>query len=340
MAVNFCSNCGKKLAEGARFCIYCGTPVDSTTPDEPFRSAAKQPSSAMHPGMGLRVPQIMKEPEAQPEDSAYRTVSFSVLNWLVGASFMNALQNTEFLLLEAQENSFRWVPLSLITSLQGWKVKASASVSYYMDEGFRQISLPNWAGGDVIEGVPDAYLAAEEKSNLHITIITGFQPNLYGDLGPAITGRWGTCMGSSQRFDIRAIMALPFSGLTIKKRLQEHAAFIEKVIAAVKSPSAEQTLNEIIANMRAAEKRFPDTFADHIYCVAYVMENKKWVHTVLKEDHVPPLETVAAAGATRRITQIPGSLRTLTPQLETARGMVAARSPGIPLMRGIKSFGD
>jgi hypothetical protein len=60
-------------------------------------------------------------------------------------------------------------------------------------------------------------LAAEEKSNLHITVIPGFQPNLYGDLGPAITGRWATCAGSSQRFDIRTIMALPFSGLTIKE---------------------------------------------------------------------------------------------------------------------------
>ena len=46
----FCTNCGKKLPEGAKFCNYCGTPqsddfvnVSQPTSQQPIRQSAQQP---------------------------------------------------------------------------------------------------------------------------------------------------------------------------------------------------------------------------------------------------------------------------------------------------------
>ena len=49
----FCTNCGKQLAEGEKFCSSCGTPTNATTPQAaPVYSAA---NNAKTPGKGASI---------------------------------------------------------------------------------------------------------------------------------------------------------------------------------------------------------------------------------------------------------------------------------------------
>ena len=57
----FCTNCGAKLADDAKFCTECGTKVESV-PSEPANDAYASPASSNEPAY---------TPSAQPNDSAY-----------------------------------------------------------------------------------------------------------------------------------------------------------------------------------------------------------------------------------------------------------------------------
>jgi len=337
MATSFCTNCGKPTSEGARFCIYCGTTVAAAAVEQP-RSAIPAASIPMTSGLGLRSQPVARKPAAQAEDDTPWGLSSNTLNWMVGASFMNSLCNTEFLLVEGSQGGADFVPLSMITSMQGLKAVGCGSVSFYMSQDHAQISMRNFARGDVIREAASAFLEAEKKTKLIIIIFPEFQPMDYGELGPQITGQWATCVDGNGTSDIRTIMALPFSGLTIKQRLREHAAFIEEVISKVDDQAVKKNLAEFVANIRAAEKKIPDSFADHIYCIAYVMENLQVASTVLHDKREPSRKGMAAQEGVRRMMAFPAGPAAASRPAAAKRPAGTRLSP-LPPRQGVRTLG-
>ena len=61
----YCSKCGKEIADGSRFCSFCGSPV------------AEMPSPVQEP----EVPEVTPEPEAEPEP--VRKPFIEEINWNV-----------------------------------------------------------------------------------------------------------------------------------------------------------------------------------------------------------------------------------------------------------------
>jgi hypothetical protein len=283
MSANFCTNCGQRLQQPARYCDNCGAPIENLAPSE-SSSPARQTLKSGLAGLGLQVPKLFSEPEARETDTRPWGLNLETLKLLLGCSVMNAPLDTGFLIDYNEERKrIKWTPLFFIDSLPGLKVEACAKVTYYiLDAEYTYIADESRSA--LVKGVFEAYEEAQKHPVCNLDITICFKSRNYGQLGEDITGKWVTCVDENEVCDIRTILQFPLSGLIVKQRLRDHEHWVSEVLTHVKDAQLQTVLNQVLASMRSAQKQVPDGFAHHMYCVAYYAHNNKSLDTVLCEE--------------------------------------------------------
>jgi len=285
MAVNFCTNCGQRLQMPARFCNQCGTPV-STSSDR-----GESPRAGQSPEPGHRP---VKEGGAGSEQQSWG-VNMATLDALLGYSLGQAPLDTKALLLGREQSAWRqWLPLDLITGLQGLQVVGSNEVTY----GIVDVEYSYVPYDCRIRPLPEVKAAVErmeKEAILNLKLILYFKPADHGGTTDLITGKWVTCINNREMADIRMITQAPLSGWMLKRRMQEHEAWATRLLAKVQDAEVKRILNQVIASLRAAASKLPEGLLHHVYCIAYVTLNDECLPTILTDEEPEPAKTVPPA---------------------------------------------
>ncbi len=285
MTVNFCTHCGQRLQMPARFCNQCGTPV-STSSDRGESSRAGQIPEPGH--------RPVKEGKTGSEQQSW-SVDTASLNALVSHSLIQAPLDTQALFLGREQSRWRqWLPLDLISSLQGLQVMGRSDMRYSIsDIGYDFIPYQYRIG--VLPEVHAAVDRLEKEAILNLKIILHFKPADHGGTTELITGRWVTCINNREMADIRMITQAPLSGWMLKQRMQEHEAWAARLLANVQDAEVKRILNQVITSMRAAASKLPEGLLHHVYCIAYVTLNDECLPTILTDEEPVPAKTIPPA---------------------------------------------
>ena len=105
----FCGNCGQKLADGAKFCPSCGSPVAGSAPAS---APAPVPAPVYTPApTGDSGPYSSAKPGQAPQDFSYQTNS----NPYVAPTPVTPRGDMPFVPIQADRSLPMWIILSIVT---------------------------------------------------------------------------------------------------------------------------------------------------------------------------------------------------------------------------------
>ncbi len=295
MADKFCTKCGGRLSDAVRFCSSCGSPVEEGM-EEAVPAAVKDMSFFDRLKENFQGPGSIRADEEKCV-----TVLSRDLDTLAAYSFMSMPLDTQFLLVRNErQNWTKWVPILLITNMQGLKTMATA---WACSDFSRQPCASDRIRHRVLPEASTAFAQVFSTFCLYLKFDLHYRPAHYGEL-EVMRGKWVTCLNNgSKTYTPMTLTPVPMSGQMMKRRMAEHEAWINRVM-----PSSDEEGRKYLAarleNLRSAMNGIPDGWPDHVSLVASMAENRKFIHTVLAEEDGSAQRAAVREDAFRRVESI------------------------------------